>query len=103
MKWTHELSDADPKARREAAAKLGNVRASDPAAVAALCEALRDSDAVVRREAIVALSKLGPAAQGALPALKTLQRGDPDPKVRSFAAQAVEKLDLPIGQSQSAS
>jgi HEAT repeat protein len=45
----------------------------------------------VRREAVTALLKLGPAAGEALPALERL-RNDPDPRVRRDAARAVRKL-----------
>ena len=41
--WVDALHDADPKKREEAAEKLGNVGAADPAAYPALVGALKDS------------------------------------------------------------
>jgi HEAT repeat protein len=90
--WVRTLSDPDPNLRRKAAEKLGIAGARDPQAVAALCGALQDKNAVVRREAILALAKLGPAAQEALEPLKTIARQDRDPQVRSYAAKALEKI-----------
>jgi HEAT repeat protein len=90
--WTAGLHDPDPKVRKAAAAKLGNVGPADPAAPSALTAALTDADASVRREAILALVKCGPAAREALPALEELRRHDPDPQVRAYAGRALEKL-----------
>src|SRR5689334_10868552 len=75
--WVEELKNPDPKLRKTAVAKLGNVGSTDPAAFPAVCEALKDSDAAVRREAILALVKFGAAAREAIPTLTGLQH-DPD-------------------------
>jgi HEAT repeat protein len=90
--WTGAIRDPNPKVRREAAAKLGNVGPADPAALPALTGALKDPDAGVRREAIVALVKCGPAAREAVPALEELRQHDRDPQVRSYAGRALEAL-----------
>src|SRR5207302_5092236 len=51
--WVTALGDPDPKVRRQAALKLGNVGPGDPAVLPALTAALRDGDAGVRRQAIL--------------------------------------------------
>src|SRR5439155_16911918 len=61
--WVQALQNPDPKVRKQAAFKLGNVGPADPTALPALIEALKDRDAGVRREAILALLKCGPAAR----------------------------------------
>ena len=84
------LQDANPKTRREAVAKLGNVGATDPHVVPALQGALNDKDARVRGAAILALVKCGAgAATPALPALAELQVNDSDRKVRDYAKEAL--------------
>jgi HEAT repeat protein len=90
--WVEALRSPDAKLRKEAAFKLGNVGDTDPTALPAVIEALKDRDAAVRREAILALLKFGPAAQEAVPTLTELRERDRDPKVRSYAAKALEKL-----------
>jgi HEAT repeat protein len=90
--WVTALADPDPKARRLAARKLGNVGPADPAALPALTAALRDSDAGVRREAVLALLKCGPAARDTAPTLADLRQRDPDPAVRDCAGRVLEKL-----------
>ena len=47
--WTTAIRDPDPKVRKEAAAKLGNVGPADPSALPALMGALKDPAAMVRR------------------------------------------------------
>jgi HEAT repeat protein len=70
---------------------LSNVGAADPAVLPALTEAVKDRDAKVRREAILALLKLGPPAKDAIPVLtETLQ--DKDPQNRVYAAKALDKI-----------
>jgi len=91
--WVQALSDPDPKLRKKAAEKLGNVGSSDPAVVPALREALKDKDADVRCEAILALAKCGSGAKEAIEPLKAIGREDRDTKVRSYAAKALEKLE----------
>ncbi len=91
-KWAEALHHANSKERKKAAFTLGNIGPSDPAVVPALMAALKDADAGVRCEAIFALVKCGPAAQEAIPDLTDTQNKDHDPKVRAYAAKALEKL-----------
>ena len=90
--WVEAARGPDPKSRRHAVAKLGNVGAADPAALPAVAGALRDADPGVRCEAILALVKFGPAAREAGPAVAELARRDPDPKVRDYAKRAAGPL-----------
>jgi len=90
--WVEALKDPDPKLRKTAVSKLGNIGSSDPAAFPAVCEALKDSDATVRREAILALVKFGAAAGEAIPTLTELQH-DPDAQVSEYAGKALRKLE----------
>jgi HEAT repeat protein len=91
--WLQAISDPNPKVRKTAVEKLGNVGASDPAVVAALCAGLQDRNADVRCEAILGLSKSAPDAKEAIEPLKTIGKQDRDPRVRSYAARALEKLE----------
>jgi hypothetical protein len=90
--WLKALQDPDPKVRKTAVAKLGNVAMVDSAALPAVLGSLKDPDAVVRREAILALLKCGPEANQSIPTLQEMKRNDPNAQVRSYAAQALEKL-----------
>jgi HEAT repeat protein len=92
--WLKALQDPDPKVRKTAVAKLGNVATADSAALPAVLGALKDPDAAVRREAILALLKWGPEANEAIPALLEMKRNDRDAQVRSYAAQALAKLQV---------
>lgn len=89
--WVEALHAPDPKERREAADKLGNVGPADPAACPALVEALKDTDAQVRGKAIVGLTKCG-AARDAVAKLQELKEHDPDPGVRDYAGKALKKI-----------
>jgi HEAT repeat protein len=91
--WVKALHHSDVAMRRTAASKLGNIGLADEAALPALLDALRDREAVVRKEAILALLKFGPDARQALAALNDLKLRDPDPEVRSYAAKATKKLE----------
>lgn len=91
--WVETLrTSPDAKTRKEAAFKLGNVGLADPTVFTALSEALKDKDATVRCEVILALVKFGPAAREVVPKLADLREHDRDTKVRSYAAKAAEKL-----------
>ncbi len=90
--WIEALKGPDPKQRKTAAFKLGNVGTIDPTVLPALSKALQDADAGVRCEAILALVKCVPEAKKAIPDLTELQKKDRDAKVRDYAAKALEKL-----------
>jgi HEAT repeat protein len=90
--WLQALQDPDPKIRKTAVTKLGNVGTADPAALPAVLSSLKDPDAGVRRAAILALVKSDAAAGKAIPTLTEMQRNDRDAQVRSYAAQALAKL-----------
>ncbi len=90
--WLDELKKPDPKARRKAVRELGHVGTADPAAIPAVVGAVKDRDAAVRREAVLALLNLGPVAKDAAPALSEAAAKDPDPTVRKDAAKALERV-----------
>jgi HEAT repeat protein len=90
--WLEALHGPDAKLRKTAAFKLGNVGPADAAVVPVLTAALKDRDAGVRREAILALMKCGVEAREAIPALTELQQHDRDAQVRIYAAKALRKL-----------
>lgn len=90
--WVDELKSPDPKHRKEAVEKLGNVGPADPAAFPAVCGALKDPDPRVRREAILAVVKFGPSAGQAAPSLTELSRADPDKGVREYATRALDRI-----------
>ena len=60
-------------------------------AVPALSDALRDAEVTVRRQAAIALGRLGPDAKAALPSLEKAAR-DPDNLVRQAARQALGQI-----------
>jgi HEAT repeat protein len=91
--WVEALRGPDAKLRKTAAFKLGNVGPTDPAVLPALLAALKDNDAGVRSEAIVALMKCGPDAREAVESLTDLRRRDPDARVRNHAARALQKIE----------
>jgi HEAT repeat protein len=93
-KWAEALRDHDARVRRKAAFTLGNIGPSDPAVLPALIGALKDADAGVRCEAILALLKYGAGVQEAIPALTEVRAKDHDPKVRAYAAKALDKLKV---------
>jgi HEAT repeat protein len=93
-KWAVALRDADASTRKKAAFTLGNIGPSDAAVLPALVEGLKDSDAGVRCEVILALLKYGRGAERAIPTLTELRETDCDPKVRSCATKALEKFQI---------
>jgi HEAT repeat protein len=91
--WVEQLRSPDARARKHAVEKLGNVGPSDPAAWPAVLAALKDADAAVRREAVLALMKFGQEGREAVATLADLSRRDPSPRVRDYAARALRKLE----------
>jgi HEAT repeat protein len=90
--WLKALQSPDPKVRKTAVRKLGNIGSADAAVLPAINGALKDPDATVRCEAILALLRSGPGANQAIPTLREMQGTDRNPQVRSYAAQALAKL-----------
>jgi HEAT repeat protein len=90
--WIEALRDPDPKVRKTAVTKLGNVGPADPAAVPALIGALKDPDATVRTEAVLAVVKSDAALNAAIAALSEMQQKDRDARVRAIAGKALDKL-----------
>ena len=93
QEWMQALQDPNPKTRKKAATKLGNAGAVDSTVIPALVGALKDRDAGVRAEAVLALLRIGPAAREAFPTLREMARTDKDARVRAYAAKALEKLE----------
>jgi HEAT repeat protein len=90
--WVQAIHDPDPRLRKQAVFKLGNVGPTEPEALPAVTAALKDPDAAVRREAILALVKFGADAKSAVPILAQLRQNDRDALVRRYATMALEKL-----------
>jgi hypothetical protein len=90
--WVAAITNSNMKARKRAVFELGNAGAADPIVIPALTKALKDSDPVVRREAVIALTKCGKPATDARPALIDAQAHDRDSKVRDSATRALQQL-----------
>ena len=87
----HGAGRAALDVRRQTAAALGEFAAASRAAVAALANALGDSDAAVRQEAAKALGGIGAQAVPIVPALRKVLT-DPDEAVGSEATAALKKI-----------
>jgi HEAT repeat protein len=90
--WVEALRGPDVKLRIKAVRKLGNLGQADPAALPAVVGALKDADARVRREAVLALVKFGADAREAVTTLTELERRDADAQVREYAGRALAKI-----------
>jgi HEAT repeat protein len=90
--WVTDLHSPQATVRRQAVHKLGNVGDVDPAAALALTEALHDTDALVRHDAVLGVLKLAKPSRQITDALGAMAKDDPDPKVRDIATKAVKKL-----------
>jgi HEAT repeat protein len=91
--WVADLNDPQPKVRRVAVLKLGNVGDTDPSAVEALTGALKDKDALVRRDAILAVAKLTKPTEAIVQELRTMIQSDRDATVRDHAAKALKRFN----------
>ena len=76
--WLTDLHNPKAQVRRTAVLKLGNVGDSDPSAAGGLAEALRDSDSVVRRDAVSAIAKLTQPSEEIMTRLKEMTDKDSD-------------------------
>ena len=88
--WIVALQDPDVRVRKTAVAKLGN--SADEGCLPALIGALKDEDAAVRSEAILALLKCGLSARKAAAALTLLEQHDESEQVRTYATKALARL-----------
>jgi HEAT repeat protein len=89
------LDDPDPDVRRMAFHALGQIDPSVLTSDVLLGVYLRDlqsPDESIRLRAVKAMSRLGPAAPRALPALQAAAQQDPDPDVRRLAAETLQRL-----------
>jgi HEAT repeat protein len=90
--WVADLHSPRPQVRRQAVLKLGNVGDADPSAAEALAGALSDPDALVRRDAILAVAKLSNPSVAIKERLELMSRSDKDPRARDLARKAVIRL-----------
>jgi hypothetical protein len=67
------------------------IRIGEPA-VPSLITLLNEPDSHLRGEAVVALSRIGPEAQAAVPRLIALAQGDPDEAIRKSAVRALGQI-----------
>jgi HEAT repeat protein len=88
--WLAALHDPKPQVRRQAVLKLGNVGDADPTAAEGLAEALRDTDALIRSDAIYAVAKLTKPGKTILAQLKVMSDSDRDTRVRDNAKKALK-------------
>ncbi len=90
--WIADLHNPRPQVRRQAVLKLGNAGDSDPATAEGLAEALQDSDALVRRDAIRAVAKLKQPGALIKERLETMSQIDKDSLARDLASKALARL-----------
>jgi vesicle coat complex subunit len=91
--WIADLHDPKPQVRRQAVLKLGNVGDTDSSVAVGLAEALRDSDATVRRNAVSAVAKLSKPSEEILAWLRVMSDRDGDPRVRDYAKRAIAHFE----------
>jgi HEAT repeat protein len=90
--WTGALNDPDPKVREHAIFALGAIGKDAEEAVPALAAIMENDDnELLRIEASLALTKMGPAARGAIPSLGRALK-DNHQLVRLNAARALMNL-----------
>ena len=90
--WIADLHNPRPQVRRQAVLKLGNAGDSDPAVAEGLAEALQDSDALVRRDAIRAVAKLKQPGALIKERLENMSQTDKDSLARELASKALARL-----------
>ena len=91
--WIGDLHDPRPEVRRQAVLKLGNMGDGDPTVADGLAEALRDSDAVVRRAAVSAVAKLSKPNEEIMAWLRVMGDRDNEPRVRDYAKRALAQFE----------
>jgi len=85
---------ADAQTRQLETARLKELAAESPQAVAPLMEGLSDPSRAIRLQVMASLASLGVKAAPALPALRALE-DDPEPIVRIGATQALRAVQFP--------
>jgi len=78
-----------------AAEALGVFTPATDEAIKTLIGLLRDKDDVVCHTAIIALGKIGPKANGAIPELHRLSETEDDPDTREMAKDALKRIMMP--------
>ncbi len=91
--WVEDLKHRDPKKRRVAVLKLGNVGDADPSASEGIALALTDTDAQVRRDAVFAVVKLKNPGEPILSRLRKMGESDKDTRARDLAKKAITQLE----------
>ncbi len=91
--WRKALSNPDPKARAQAAQKLGEIGSEAKSVAPDLASALNDVDEQVRFEAINALWAMGSDAADVFPAVMAALKGDKSVEVRESAVRALADID----------
>jgi HEAT repeat protein len=90
--WIEQLHSKDSAQRLHAVKALADRHQEASVVVPILAEALKDTDAFVRRDVAAALGKIGPDAKPAVPALLAAQ-GDKNASVRTQVARALQQID----------
>jgi HEAT repeat protein len=88
--WVGTLRTGSDDDRARAAAVLGESGADDPAVVAGLAGALKDENAIVRRNAATALARFGTHSETVTALLGALK--DSNPAVRQVAAHSLAQV-----------
>jgi HEAT repeat protein len=91
--WLADLHDPKPQVRRQAVLKLGNVGDTDPSVAEGLAEALSDTDALVRRAAVLAVAKLTKPGETIMSQLKAMSEGERDTLARDYAKKAIAHFE----------
>lgn len=86
------LQDQMSEIRAHATLTLARMEANSAEVVAALMRLLDDPEAGVREHAGIALAALGPAANVALPALRTWCQNGQEPRMAAIARVAVDRI-----------
>jgi HEAT repeat protein len=94
--WQRDLKSPDYMARWRALTVLTQVEDKEPGTLRRVLPdvigLLQDDQPLVRRQAAMAVIKIGPDAQAALPEVLKLLR-DPEPEVRDWAGRAAKAID----------
>ncbi len=91
---TDSLKDPDPWVRSQAARRLAMIHPAPVEAIPALIKMLGDKETESRRAAVAALGSFGHLAKEAVIPLNAAM-SDPDPAVRTLAADALQAIQLP--------